>query len=118
MLFHLFSIGLTIGKGTVFTVFNYSVTRFVRLKVNRSRLIALDLLKLKIEKLSITERNKVARLALSYPPATRALLGALLEVVSSRNASEKLYKSLNPLSKYALGIKESVLPNKDKWKIV
>lgn len=79
---------------------------------------ALDLLKLKVEKLSLNERNRLALLALNYPPATRALLGAVLEIVSSKVASEKLYKSLNPLSKYSLGIKGSVLPNKDKWKIV
>lgn len=78
---------------------------------------ALELLKLKVEKLSLSEQKKLAQLALNYPPATRALLGAVLEGGNDKKASEKLYKSLNPLSKYMLGIKDSILPNKDKWKI-
>ena len=79
---------------------------------------ALELLKLKVEKLSLSEQKKLAQLALNYPPATRALLGAVLEGGNDKKISEKLYKSLNPLSKYTLEIKESALPNKDKWKII
>lgn len=79
---------------------------------------ALELLKLKVEKLSLSEQKKLAQLALNYPPATKALVGAVLDAGIDKKATERLYKSLNPLSKYTLGIKESSLPNKDKWKIV
>lgn len=78
---------------------------------------ALELLKLKVEKLSLSEQKKIAQLALNYPPATRALVGAVLELLNDKKDSEKLYKSLNLLSKYVLGIKENILPNRDKWKI-
>ena len=79
--------------------------------------IAIELIKIKLEGLSLSKQKKLSRLALNYPSSTRALTGAMLELLDSKQASEKLYKSLNFLSKYKLGIKESVLPNKDKWKI-
>ena len=78
---------------------------------------ALELIKIKIEQLPLREQKKLGQLALSYPSSTRALTGAMLELLNSKQAADKLYKSLNFLSKYKLGIKESVLPNKDKWKI-
>ena len=77
----------------------------------------LELIKIKLEKLSLTEQKKLSRLALDYPSSTRALTGAMLELLNNKQASGKLYKSLNFLSKYKFGIKESVLHNKDKWKI-
>lgn len=78
---------------------------------------ALEIIKVKIEKLSLTGQNKLGRLALNYPPSVRALTGAVLELLNNKQASEKLYKSLNYLSKYILGINEKALPNRDKWKI-
>lgn len=78
---------------------------------------AFELLKLKVEKLSLSEQKKLALLALNYPPATKALTGAIFELLNNKEASEKLYKSLNYLTKYMLGIKESILPNREKWKI-
>jgi len=61
--------------------------------------------------------KKVVRLALNYPPATRALSGALLEDVGNSSASEVLYKSLNKLSKFNLYISKKSLSNIDKWNI-
>jgi hypothetical protein len=78
---------------------------------------ALELIKIKVKKLSLTEQKTLSRLALNYPPSVRALTGAVFELLNNKKASEKLYKSLNFLSKYILGIKEKVLPNRDKWKI-
>jgi hypothetical protein len=48
------------------------------------------------------EINTLVRLALKYPPATRALLGALLEQLQQGKATEPLFKSLNPITKYKL----------------
>lgn len=78
---------------------------------------ALELIKIKLEGLSLTEQKKLSGLALNYPPSVRALTGAVLELLNNKKASEKLYKSLNFLSKYMLGINEKILPNRDKWKI-
>ncbi len=56
--------------------------------------------------------------ALVYPPRVRALLGALLQNIgTTKNYTETLKESLNPLTSYTLGIKETELPNKKNWNI-
>ena len=70
-----------------------------------------------IKELSDTDVNTIIRLALKYPPSTRALLGAILENIQAGNI-DQLYKSLNPITKYKLGSLESTLPGVDKWNIV
>ena len=70
-----------------------------------------------LKELSLSEQKKIVQLALTYPPATRALVGALFELLGNDLAATKLYKTLNPLSSYKLGIREEILPNKNKWKI-
>jgi hypothetical protein len=60
----------------------------------------------------------LVRLALKYPPATRALLGALLEQLQQSKTTETLFKSLNPISKYQLTGAGKVLSTTEKWNIV
>lgn len=62
--------------------------------------------------------NTLARLALKYPPATRALLGALLEQLQKEKATEPLLKSLNPITKYKLVGADKILTTTEKWHIV
>jgi hypothetical protein len=72
-----------------------------------------------IKKLSDIQINTLVRLALKYPPATRALLGALLEQSKKQNASvEVLYRSLNPITSYQLPGAQKILQNAEKWNIV
>lgn len=71
-----------------------------------------------IKKLSDKETNTLVRLALKYPPATRALLGALLEQLQQTQATESLFKSLNPITKYKLAGAAKVLNTTEKWNIV
>jgi hypothetical protein len=71
-----------------------------------------------LEKLSDKEINMIVRLGLKYPPATRALLGALMEQLQQVKAAEPLYKSLNPITKYKLSGAEKVLSTTKKWNIV
>lgn len=78
---------------------------------------ALELIKVKLKGLSLSEQKNLVGLVLNYPASTRALTGATLELLNNKSASEELFKSLNPLSKFKLGIKEKVLPNRSKWKI-
>lgn len=70
-----------------------------------------------VEKLSEKDKNTLARLALKYPPATRALLGALLETVENSELTEPLRKSLNPITVYKLSGLNKVLPVAEKWNI-
>jgi hypothetical protein len=71
-----------------------------------------------IKNLSETETNTMVRLALKYSPATRALLGALLEQLQVEKKTEALFKSLNPITKYKLTGVAKVLSTTEKWNII
>jgi hypothetical protein len=71
-----------------------------------------------IKTISDKEINTLVRLALKYPPATRALLGALLEQVQQGKATESLFKSLNPITKYKLAGATKALSTIEKWNII
>jgi hypothetical protein len=71
-----------------------------------------------IKKLTEKEINALVRLSLKYSPATRALLGALLEQLQQNKATEPLLKSLNPITKYKLTGAAKVLSTCEKWNIV
>ena len=71
-----------------------------------------------IKNLMDKEINTLARLALKYPPATRTLLGALLEQLKQGKATETLFMSLNPITKYKLTGAEKALSTTEKWNII
>ncbi|MBN2681925.1 MAG: hypothetical protein JXR58_05420 [Bacteroidales bacterium] len=82
--------------------------------INNSCIVISDI----IQKFSDSDLKQLIRLAQNYNPATRALLGAIIELKFGSEVSEELYKSLNPASEYDLNISESILPNKQKWQII
>lgn len=65
--------------------------------------------------LTENERTNLVSYALNYPPSVRALTGALLESIGCDSA--RIKESLNPFTKYSLGISGSLLPNKSNWSI-
>jgi hypothetical protein len=71
-----------------------------------------------IKKLSESEINTMVRLALKYPPATRALLGSILEQLQQNKVTEPLLISLNPITKYKLSGAAKVLSTTEKWNIL
>ncbi len=71
-----------------------------------------------IKNLSEKDINVLVRLALKYPPATRALLGALLEQLQKINVTKLLFKSLNPITKYKLAGAKKAISTTEKWNIV
>ena len=71
-----------------------------------------------IKNLSEKETISLVRLALKYPPATRALLGALLEQLQQLHLTEPLIKTLNPITKYKLAGAAKVLSTAENWNIV
>ncbi len=71
-----------------------------------------------IKSLNDKEINTTVRLALKYPPATRALLGALLEQSQQGKKTELLFKSLNPITTYKLPGAAKALSTTKKWNIV
>jgi len=63
------------------------------------------------------DRRTLVRLAMKYPPATRALLGGLLGEPVDRELSARLMESLNPLTTYCIPGTGRVLKNVDVWRI-
>lgn len=68
-----------------------------------------------IKIMSEDKRNSLITYAMKYTPSVRALLGAILDNLGY-NCNE-LKESLNPFSKYAVGISENMLPTKSNWNI-
>ena len=71
-----------------------------------------------IKKIEGKSISTLVRLALKYPPATRALLGALLDQLQKGKTAEPLFKSLNPITKYKVAGATKALATADKWNIV
>jgi hypothetical protein len=71
-----------------------------------------------LKNISEKDTNTLVRLALKYPPATRALLGVLLEQLQQSKATEPLFRSLNPITKYKLTGAAKVLSATEKWNII
>lgn len=63
------------------------------------------------------DKTTMVRLAFKYPPATKALLGALLDELNESILAESLYKTLNPITKYKLAVNK-VLTKTEKWNII
>lgn len=70
-----------------------------------------------LKDLSEKDKSTMVRLAFKYPPATKALLGALLDELNESNLAESLYKTLNPITKYKLSV-DKVLTKTEKWNII
>lgn len=68
-----------------------------------------------LRNLSEAEWTRFAGYALNYPPSVRALSGAILETIGCYNG--RIKETLNPFTKYALGISGKVLPNRSTWRI-
>lgn len=70
-----------------------------------------------IRKLSKEDKVTLVRLALKYPPAARALLGAILEEIGNRSLTQPLSDSLNPITTYKISGADKVLSSVVKWNI-
>ena len=66
----------------------------------------------------LPNKEKIVRLSLKYPPATKALLGAMLDELQPSSSTETLYKTLNPITKYKIEGISKVLSTTEKWNIV
>lgn len=72
------------------------------------------IIKYKISELSQKEQEKIRDIALNYSPITRALLGSILEEISSVDLSI-LENSLNAFTKFNIDIDN--IKNKKRWNI-
>ncbi len=70
-----------------------------------------------VKGLNEKEISILIRSAMKYPPATRALLGAILDE-NKTTYTDILYNSLNPITKYKLTGASTVLSATEKWNIL
>ena len=71
-----------------------------------------------LQALKPKERETLVRLALKYPPATRALLGAMFDELTEVSLAKDLMKSLNSITKYKFSGVQAALPTAEKWNII
>jgi hypothetical protein len=79
-----------------------------------------DSIRILSEKYKSLDSDKIdtlIRLALKYPPSTRALLGAILNDLNITNPTERLKQSLNPISAYTLPGAKKTLSKAQNWNI-
>jgi hypothetical protein len=70
-----------------------------------------------IKDLSKKDKPTMIRLAQKYPPSTRALLGALLDLSGGAILAVPLLNSLNPITSYKIPGASKVLQTAAKWNI-
>ena len=76
-------------------------------------------LKLIIGKLGDDEIAAITKLSMRYQPRIRALLGAILEDLGYKKQSHTIKNTLNPGTKYKIGLSSSnVLHNNEIWNIL
>jgi hypothetical protein len=63
------------------------------------------------------QKNDLLKIALKYPPRVRALTGALLAEIKSKQSLSELKKSINPLSTFEFGIAQKQLSTIQDWNI-
>lgn len=106
----------TITKGNIPLLQLLDALRYVKKIPDTSVTNACQRLLALLKKQSIEEQSSLARLALKYPPATRALLGAMLDQLESVD-TEKIRRSLNPITRYNIRGSSDVLSNAEQWSI-
>ncbi|MDA3854108.1 MAG: DUF6088 family protein [Bacteroidales bacterium] len=100
----------TITKDTIVLLQILDAIRFVKKIPDTDTDASCRRLKYLLQELGAEKQQNLMRLALKYSPATRALLGALLEDIKTDVSLDNLYKSLNPITKYKFSFSDTVLP--------
>lgn len=91
--------------------------RYIKRIPGHSPSFIYDRLKSIISGLSSKEKILLVKLALNYSPATRALVGAILDEIGQQDLTKALLNSLNPISSYKLGIPQEIILKSNKWNI-
>ena len=78
---------------------------------------AITIFRNRISQLNNRQLQEMIEYALSYPPRVRALLGAILETLNKTKNLDQLRTSLNPLTRFALGIEGANLKTAANWNI-
>ena len=106
-----------ITKDNVHLLQLLDVLRFIKKIPDAKTPRNISIIQKHIAKLSTQEQKKLVSLALNYQPATRALLGAILTNLGNKAITEKLSRSLNPITTYKIPGTSNVLPDSSEWNI-
>jgi hypothetical protein len=79
---------------------------------------AVKILSIKLKTFEDKKIDELVKYALFYPPRVRSLMGAILENIGITTNTKKLKESLNPITTFELGLKETDLPTIKNWYIV
>ena len=71
-----------------------------------------------LKEFSSEKLNKLNKLVLEYNASTRALTGAIIDMLPTDNNTQTIFESLNPATTYNFSISEHILPTKKKWRIL
>ena len=106
-----------INKDNILLLQILDSARFIKRIPDANINVSCERLKAIIEGLSEKDKNYLLKLTLKYNPATRALIGAILELLKGEEYVVDLKKSLRGTTTFDLGISEKTLKNKNKWQI-
>ncbi len=70
-----------------------------------------------IKELTPGRLDKLKNLVLKYNASTRALTGAIIDLIENDSGTQIIFESLNPVTTYDFSISAQTLPTKDKWRI-
>ena len=71
-----------------------------------------------IGELAEKDKAKIVAFSMKYPPQTRAILGAMMELIGNTELADKLLETLNPMTIYKIGVTDDILQNHKNWNIV
>lgn len=91
--------------------------RFIKRIPDTNIVKSISRLSILIDELADNEKEKLVKLAINYPPSTRALLGAILEYLADNKQADKLKRTLKASTWYSFNIPLELLPNILNWKI-
>ncbi len=107
----------TITKENILLLQILDAIRYIKKIPDTSNRDAVTRLLAIISDLEESEIPSLVRFALKYPPATRAILGAMLEELGMNKNTEALMKSLNPISTYKLSGISDIISSTKNWNI-
>jgi hypothetical protein len=107
----------TINKDNIFLLQILDSIRFIKRIPDANINVSCERLKNIIQDLPDFDQDYMLKLAMKYNPATRALTGAMLELIKGEAYVALLYSTLRVTTTFDLNISEETLKNKDKWQI-
>lgn len=107
----------TINKETIPLLQLLDAIRFIKKIPDTTIVASCRRLLIIIKNLAKSDKETMARLANTYPPVTRAILGAMFEISGEKSLAENLRQTLNPITTYKVKGMGEVLTNAANWNI-